>query len=856
LEKNKVLIFKNIMVSTEGKGQEQTFSCGSHYLSSALKRERIPVALSDSRISADGKHFVTHAGRLKKILRENQDINFILVSLSEFYFEKAKRLIKFLRKNSRAFIGIGGIMPALTPRHVFTHLPEINFLVRGIGEETLPEIIKILDGKNICSPLTKEEIRRLSELRGFLFSNKNIFVASDLDYINKAKNYDNSSLDFSFLKKEDLTEGITLFTSWGCFNNCLFCTSPIKGKYLAKSFKNLKEILKNYHERLKRLYGKDIPSVVLKVSFYDDDFLGDPERAIRFFSYVKKSPFKINFFQTGINSFFEKVGGRYSDRLHQRLLKSLSPEIFVPLKEANIYIGLENLSDEELKRLGKGYNYRKAEKVIKALALKKTKAVYHFIASNQSTSLDNIVENLFKFSVFQLIYGQYFNILTPIIPHLVSLYPSASYKVSLMNKREKFINIRRILSVKNHPEYNYPLVQNDIPISKAVQASLPSLYDLFLTEKDYLKILDKTLFNLLLLREKASSAQKEISCVIEKYNDYPRMIHKKISRKIANDRNNLQLMITRRCHLRCKYCPIVKRNEDMNEDVLYQAINLLFTSSRDNLRLDFTGGEPLLRFDLVKKGVGYAKKLARKKNKGISFYLVTNLIAMNDDIADFLARENFFLELSVDGEEKFHNLYKIGKNPKLNAYRSTTTQLQKVFLRKINNYAVMVVNPTTVSCLWRNFYHILKLGFRRIGVNYALCSMWEEDARREFFRQFNLIRRTLHPYIKNGAIRLSNLESRVEPAILNSEIMINVDGKVHLLTDWLFEREVRKKAPPLGEIKDFKNINEIFLTRFRTLSRLFKYQASPEIKEVIFNNIEMGNLAKSYFEEWKRKLMR
>jgi hypothetical protein len=312
-------------------------------------------------------------------------------------------------------------------------------------------------------------------------------------------------------------------------------------------------------------------------------------------------------------------------------------------------------------------------------------------------------------------------------------------------------------------------------------------------------------------------------------------------------------MITRRCHLRCKYCPIVKKNLDMNQDTLYRAIDLLFTSSRNRLRLDFTGGEPLLRFDLVKKGVEYAKKLARKKNKSISFYLVTNLIALNDQIANFLAKENFFLELSVDGSERFHNLYKVGVRPEINPYRLTVSQLNKIFCCKIDNYAVMVSGLATVKYLTQNFYHLLKLGFRKIGINYALGLFWRQDSIREFFQQLDLIRSRFAPFIERGLIRLSNLESRVEPAILNSEIMVDADGEVHLLTDWLFEKESKKNLPCLGRIEDFKSLNGIFLSKFRVLHRLLECYSSRRIQKIIFNNIEMGNLVKEYFAKWKAR---
>ncbi|MFA5117068.1 MAG: radical SAM protein, partial [Candidatus Omnitrophota bacterium] len=554
----------------------------------------------------------------------------------------------------------------------------------------------------------------------------------------------------------------------------------------------------------------------------------------------------------GINSFFIRKNGRYTGRMNTALLARLSPAVFSAGRR-DIYIGTENFSDTELARLGKGYDFAKAEKVIKALAAKKIYQVHHFIASNNLTTPQDLLDNLLKIAGFRALCGEYFQVLTPIIPYLVSLYPSASYKIAVSQKRKKFLNIRRTLSIKGRPELDYPLVTNDIPVNELTRQMVPVIHGLFSAEEDYIKILDMALFNLLLMSEKYPAQKKEIARLTDKYKDYPALIQERTGKRPQNGRYNLQVMVTRRCHLRCRYCPVEKKDKDISLEALCRAVELLFTSSRDAVRLDFTGGEPLLRFDLVKKAAQYARKLSRIKKKAVSFYMVTNLIALTDEMADFLKKEDFFLELSVDGEEKYHNLYKVGKDKRLNAYRATVLNLKSVFSRKINNYAVMVASPLTVKYLGRNFYHLLKLGFRNIGINYALGLSWNEKQRDELFRQLDMIRSRFYPHIKKGLIRLSNLESRVEPSILNSEIMVDVNGEVHLLTDWLFETQMKVRAPALGKIGGFRALDDIFLGRFRTLERLLKYCPSPRIKKAIFNNIDMGKAMEAYFKGWKNR---
>lgn len=848
----KVLLFKNIFNSID-KEQTRGFCSASLYLASGLKRKGIGVIFSEAKIPVKEEDFPAFRDEVEEVLCKGQDIKVICISLCEGFFEQARDLIKFIRARTKAFIVVGGVMPTLTPEHVFVHLPECNCLIRGAGEDVLPRLVELLSDKNIDSNFTEEELNLFSGLNGLIFHSRHAFISSGLNIINTPSNYDDSLLDLKFLNKEDVIYGLNLFISRGCYNNCFFCTSFGKGRLLAKSFAEFKKITSDYLKRLNQIFSGKIPDSALMLAFHDDDFLADHNRAAKIFSYLPKQPLRIDFFQTGINSFFIRKKQGYSQSLNKALIKALSPKVFVRGKKRNLYIGTENFSDTELNRLGKGYGFKKIEKVVAALSEKKVYQSHHLILSNQRTGIAQLLENLLKIVILRIKYKEFFNILTPIIPYLVSFYPSLSYRNIVSSRKDKMLNIRRRLSIKGYPEYDYPLVDNDIPIDEPVREMVPFVYNLFLRFKDYYRIFEEAFSALLFLREKMPSSRSKINKAINEFKNYPEIISRKTGINACTDRNNLQLMVTRRCQLDCGYCPIIKKNVDMDEVTLFNSIDLLFTSSSDEVRIDFTGGEPLLRFDLVKKGVEYARAKALKLNKKVSFYMVTNLIALTEKIADFLAAEDFFLELSVDGEEKTHNCYKLSRDKNINPYRVTTAHLDMIFSRKISNYAVMVAKPAVIGHLYNNFNHLLKLGFCNIGINYALCSFWQDKPRNEFFRQSDKIIKEFLPYLKSGKIRLSNLGSRSEPAVLNNEIMVDSDGGVYFLSDWLFEKSGNTNIPPLGKIGKFRKISELFLAKPLQLLRILDYHNFHQ-RKIIFNNIEMGMLADNYFKSWKKRL--
>lgn len=78
----------------------------------------------------------------------------------------------------------------------------------------------------------------------------------------------------------------------------------------------------------------------------------------------------------------------------------------------------------------------------------------------------------------------------------------------------------------------------------------------------------------------------------------------------------LTLEITKRCNLKCRYC-YVQKNEDMMQlDVGYKSIDISLRQAKKTndktLLIYFIGGEPLLKYDSIKKYCEYAKEKAEK----------------------------------------------------------------------------------------------------------------------------------------------------------------------------------------------------------------------------------------------------
>jgi sulfatase maturation enzyme AslB (radical SAM superfamily) len=111
----------------------------------------------------------------------------------------------------------------------------------------------------------------------------------------------------------------------------------------------------------------------------------------------------------------------------------------------------------------------------------------------------------------------------------------------------------------------------------------------------------------------------------------------------------LSVVLTPACNLRCAYCYQDRRGrEPMAWGTLRAALDLLLDSRQRKAEVEFYGGEPLLAFPVLRRGVAYAKA-RRPARLRLRFGVTTNGLLLDERRADFLARHRIRLSLSFDG---------------------------------------------------------------------------------------------------------------------------------------------------------------------------------------------------------------
>lgn len=192
-------------------------------------------------------------------------------------------------------------------------------------------------------------------------------------------------------------------------------------------------------------------------------------------------------------------------------------------------------------------------------------------------------------------------------------------------------------------------------------------------------ILDSKIFEILL--------QKGVIITDKNFNQIVEKTKKRYS--FLNSGTSLHIVIpTHRCNLSCVYCfasscPMTGKIQetDMSEETAIKIVEFIMKSPSHPITLEFQGGEPLVRFDIIKIMVLKAKELNKTYKKDLRMALVSNLTLMTEDIADWLIENNVTICTSFDGPKDVHNnnrFYLSNNGVELGTYDTVTYWINRI----------------------------------------------------------------------------------------------------------------------------------------------------------------------------------
>lgn len=380
---SKNITLVNLNLYAKGIGRRSTefnaFPLGTASLTACLEEEGFGVDFRDYQNELNSRKlfeldyfnsFLRNSSEVIGMGFSSEALPFVLIS--------AKKLKE---KNPEKKIILGGPGVGGVEEKLIESFPFIDVVVRGEAERTIVELVEAI----------KKE-KDLSEVRGISFRKRNKAIRNK----DRPRITDWSEVPFPYPEKIKVRDYCTtgVITSVGCPFNCIFCSAkPFLGEGI--SFKSKERVV----EEIKFVLGHSRKKYF---GVSDLNFLSNRKRVIDLCREMRRE---------GVNGEF--LFSSSIDLIDEGLAKELQS---AGAKTA--YFGVESCSNKILKRIGKNYERKSIEKVLK-MSSNYFNVWSSFIYGFPFESVREFKKNIF--------FMEYFNQLNPKIKldmHLACPFPN------------------------------------------------------------------------------------------------------------------------------------------------------------------------------------------------------------------------------------------------------------------------------------------------------------------------------------------------------------------------------------------------------------------------------------------------
>ena len=202
------------------------------------------------------------------------------------------------------------------------------------------------------------------------------------------------------------------------------------------------------------------------------------------------------------------------------------------------------------------------------------------------------------------------------------------------------------------------------------------------------------------------------------------------------------LFLTESCNLACPYCFAANmEGRYMDRGVARRALELLLGEDNPAMQVGVTfwGGEPLLRFDLLRELVLYAERLARDGGKRLLLAVPTNLTLLTEQMLGFFEEHSVFLSMSLDGGPKAQDLRRLHGGACSSALVQQKLELVRRRFGERMPPVRMTVTPETAGSLYDNVGFFLERGVRQVYFAPVVEADWDDEHLQAYEQQQHLL---------------------------------------------------------------------------------------------------------------------
>jgi His-Xaa-Ser system radical SAM maturase HxsB len=285
------------------------------------------------------------------------------------------------------------------------------------------------------------------------------------------------------------------------------------------------------------------------------------------------------------------------------------------------------------------------------------------------------------------------------------------------------------------------------------------------------------------------------------------------------------LVPTLRCNLACGYCQVSRVNEntpgfDWSEDILESALSFLGGLKTQRIKIEFQGGEPLLRLDILET----VRDFCRERFEASEFVVCTNLQRVEPNAWQFLASPDTYVSTSLDGDLDTHSRQRTKSNDLTAAFETNLERavsefpgrvsalptldvmrlpdpvsiietfgrfgLRSIFLRPVNHqgFARKRYSAVDVTKAWNEFHSSF--------IDAAIEHNWRSELPIEEYYFTHCLRRIMRP----GQDSHTDLRN---PALLGkSFVVIDHDGTFYPTDEARMQTRIGAVDLSCGHVKD------------------------------------------------------
>jgi len=240
---------------------------------------------------------------------------------------------------------------------------------------------------------------------------------------------------------------------------------------------------------------------------------------------------------------------------------------------------------------------------------------------------------------------------------------------------------------------------------------------------------------------------------------------------------NYRLYLTENCNLKCKYCyQKDKTTKEIDFENIKSIVDYEIKQNNKRSLINFYGGEPLLKKDLIYKTIEYIK--SKNSKTKFNFGLTTNGTLIDDEFLKYMKKNNFtHIGYSIDGNEEVQNRNRIMNDGK-GTFDVVEKNAKKTLKTMKNVVAMVTVAPNTLQDLSDSIEYLISIGFKIINIQLDYTANWNDE---DLLKIENEYRKISEIYYKNIVKK-----NQINILVFNKKIRAYIDDTYSCNTDCKF----------------------------------------------------------------------